>query len=61
MRVICPVCKRPPEMASISMYLYAHRCEITDTLWFSNGILWSTDQTQVTGVSRGQRNEDKGS
>lgn len=60
MKVQCPVCHRPPEMASISMYLYAHRCDVTDTLWFTNGILWSNDQRQVTGVSRGPRNDNTG-
>lgn len=56
MRVICPVCKNPPEISSLTMYLYVHFCDMTQTMWYTNGILWSTDHTQITGVSREPRN-----
>ena len=58
--VICPVCHKGVQVASISMYLYVHYCEITQTTWFTNNLIWSTDHTQVTGVSRGPRNDNTG-
>ena len=56
MRVVCPICKQPPELASMLCYKYAHYCKEVDKWWYTNGILWSTDQSQITGVSREPRN-----
>lgn len=59
-RVVCPVCKNIPEISSLTMYLYVHFCDLTQTMWYTNGILWSNDHTQITGVSRGQSNDHTG-
>ena len=52
MKPKCPVCHKPPEMASITEYKYAHYCEEVSRIFYTNGILWSTDREQITGVPR---------
>jgi len=51
-RVECPMCKRPPEVASITAYLYVHYCTVSESVWYTNGLLWSNTQTEVNRVER---------
>lgn len=49
---ICPCCHKTAEIASIQAYVYAHYCEATETILYSNGLLWSNDRKEITRVER---------
>lgn len=51
---ICPCCHKTAEIASIQAYAYAHYCEVTETILYSNGLLWSNDKREITRVERTQ-------
>lgn len=52
-KVECPICHTSNEIiASMRYWLFAHRCSVTESWWFTNGILWSTDMEEIVGVER---------
>lgn len=50
--VRCVVCGKAAQVASISHYLYIHDCEINQTRWYTNNLIWSTRPKEVTAVAR---------
>ncbi len=61
-KVICPMCHHSAEIASLGFFLYAHHCPIGGW-WYTNGILWSQNQKEVTPIERfpqSHREEDSG-
>lgn len=54
MQINCTVCHKLADVASISHYLYTHYCQVTQTIWFTNGFIWSTNKDEVTAVERVQ-------
>lgn len=52
-KVECPICHTSNEIiASMSHWLFAHHCSVTESWWYTNGVLWSTDMEEITGVER---------
>lgn len=50
----CPACheKNSPEVVSLFWYLGVHFCTPSNTMLFTNGLLWSTSFKEITGVER---------
>ena len=56
----CPMCHKPPEMASCTAYLYVHFCEASQSVLYTNGLLWSTERKEITVVHRSRVVHDAG-
>lgn len=52
MRATCPLCHKDFEVVSLTMYLWYHVCEIADTSWFSNGLVYSNQSDKIRGELR---------
>ena len=57
-KVECPICHTSNEIiVSMRYWLFAHRCSATESWWFTNGIIWSTDMEEIVGVERTVRSK----
>lgn len=54
-KVKCPCCNQPPEVVSLFWYLFVHWCIPSNTMLYTNGLLWSNDFKEITGVERTPR------
>lgn len=48
----CPICHKTPCIASISQFLYCHYCTVSNTWWYSNGLIFSNDPNEITAIPR---------
>lgn len=53
----CPACHEPPEVVGLFWHLHVHWCTPSNTMLYTNGLLWSTSYKEITGVERTRKSK----